>query len=61
MPYYTEKVLLHCFDYFDFLRREHLSQEDLRKNRELNKAFSSGRIPLDNSSDDEYEVNFVLY
>ncbi|KAF7638647.1 hypothetical protein Mgra_00002025 [Meloidogyne graminicola] len=36
-------------------RREHLSQEDLRKNRELNKAFSSGRIPLDNSSDDEYE------
>uniref|UniRef100_A0A1I8BBE0 ANK_REP_REGION domain-containing protein n=1 Tax=Meloidogyne hapla TaxID=6305 RepID=A0A1I8BBE0_MELHA len=34
-------------------RREHLSQEDLRKNRELNKAFSDGKLPLDDTSSDD--------
>ncbi|CAK5068817.1 unnamed protein product [Meloidogyne enterolobii] len=33
--------------------REHLSQEDLRKNRELNKAFSSGKLPPDDGSSDD--------
>lgn len=38
-------------------RREHLSQEDLRKNRELNKAFSSGKLPPDDGSSDDDDKN----
>jgi hypothetical protein len=42
-----------------FFRREHLSQEDLRKNRELNKAFSGGEILLDDSDDDKVHLFLI--